>query len=275
MVQQTPAPRVRPRPNFRAAVVSRVQRLTPRLTRVTLAGPGLDGLEPNGPAEHIRLWFPPEGAEEPVLPRWGEEGPLPIEEGAPRPVSRVYTPRRWDARRRELEIDFVLHDESDGPGSNWVKTAREGSKLVVTGPSGPYRGIAGGDRFLLASDHAGLPAVATILEALPPEAAAEVLIEVASEAEELPLESPAPFEVTWLHAGEDAAPGRLLEQKLREREIDAGRRVFVACEAGVMRDIRRQLLLERGLPRESIHTHGYWKAGEANHPDHDLGQDVG
>jgi NADPH-dependent ferric siderophore reductase len=40
-----------------------------------------------------------------------------------------------------------------------------------------------------------------------------------------------------------------------------------------MRNIRRHLLDDRGIDRARIHTHGYWKAGVSNHPDHDVGQD--
>ena len=29
-----------------------------------------------------------------------------------------------------------------------------------------------------------------------------------------------------------------------------------------------------GTAVERIHTHGYWKDGESNHPDHDLGKEI-
>ena len=60
---------------------------------------------------------------------------------------------------------------------------------------------------------------------------------------------------------------------MREAALPEGGRIFVACEAGVMRDIRKHLMLERGLDRTSFHTQGYWKLGASNHPDHDLGDD--
>jgi hypothetical protein len=43
-------------------------------------------------------------------------------------------------------------------------------------------------------------------------------------------------------------------------------------EAGVLRDIRRHLLNERGMDRARAHTQGYWKYGATNHPDNDRGQ---
>jgi NADPH-dependent ferric siderophore reductase len=69
-------------------------------------------------------------------------------------------------------------------------------------------------------------------------------------------------------------PGTALEPALRELETPAGAgRVWLGCEAGVMRSIRRHLLDDRGFDRAHIHTHGYWKTGAVNHPDHDVGQD--
>jgi NADPH-dependent ferric siderophore reductase len=41
-----------------------------------------------------------------------------------------------------------------------------------------------------------------------------------------------------------------------------------------MREIKRDLLQERGLEREHVYTHGYWQRGEANHPDHDLAPEI-
>jgi hypothetical protein len=45
------------------------------------------------------------------------------------------------------------------------------------------------------------------------------------------------------------------------------------CEALAVRDIRACLLGPAGLSRDRVVTRGYWRAGEANHPDHDFGQD--
>jgi NADPH-dependent ferric siderophore reductase len=47
----------------------------------------------------------------------------------------------------------------------------------------------------------------------------------------------------------------------------------VACEAAAMRGIRKHFLAGRRLPAGSLVTRGYWRLGEANHPDHDYGDD--
>jgi NADPH-dependent ferric siderophore reductase len=136
---------------------------------------------------------------------------------------------------------------------------------------------AGANWYLIGGDEAALPAVGTLLEALPPSCFAHLLIEVADATEELELESPARFQVTWLHhGGEVGRVGRRLEQAVREFRFPEGDgQVWIGCEAGVMRDIRRHLLNERGMDRAHAHTQGYWKYGAVNHPDNDRGQDVG
>ena len=59
----------------------------------------------------------------------------------------------------------------------------------------------------------------------------------------------------------------------REAVIPDGARIWVACEAAAMRDIRRYFTRERGIPAPQLVTRGYWRAGEQNHPDHDYGED--
>jgi NADPH-dependent ferric siderophore reductase len=257
---------------MRTVEVAAVERLTPHMVRVTLSGQELDGFELRGPAGHVRLFFPRPGEDLPVIPERDENGRWP--EGVERPVSRVYTPRRFDDAAKRLDVDVVLHEGSDGPGSTWARDARPGSRLVVAGPSGPYVADPAADWYLIAADHAGLPAVATIVESLPAGKDAYVYVEVPDAADELPLPSPASLHVTWVHGGH-AAPGQALAAALKTTEPPHGDgRVFVACEAGAMREIKRNLLQERGLNREHVYTHGYWQRGEANHPDHDLAPEI-
>jgi NADPH-dependent ferric siderophore reductase len=111
---------------------------------------------------------------------------------------------------------------------------------------------------------------------LPASCFAYVFVEVADATEELELESPARFQVTWLHhGGATGRVGRKLEHAVREFRFPEGSgRVWIGCEAGVMREIRRHLLNGRGMDRTHAHTQGYWKYGAMNHPDNDRGQDV-
>ena len=270
--QEAPAPprRVRPRPKL--VTVTSIERLTPKSVRVTFGGPELTGFTNSGPASHLKVMFPRPGASKVDIPEWGPEGPI-LKEGQSFPPSRTYTPRFWRPQVPELVVDFMLHGE--GLASTWAETVKAGDEVAVSAAAGgPYHVDETADWFLLVADESALPGLCTILEVLPSNSRAKVLVEVAEGSEEIELKSPATLDVTWLHRG-NGVPSAALEAAVRAMEFPAGlkNRVWVGCEAGSMRNIRRDLL-ERGVERSDMHTHGYWKAGESNHPDHDVGQDI-
>jgi NADPH-dependent ferric siderophore reductase len=270
--QNTPPKKVRPKPLYRDAKVSRVQRITPHMARITVTGPALEGFSTQGVAGHLRVFLPAPGQEVPTLPTWGPNGPeYPAD--AVRPTSRAYTPRRWDPASLELDIDFVLHGDN-GPASAWASRAKPGDKLVVVAPRRAYQVDPAASWYLIIADEAAIPGAATLLEVLHPGQRAVVIAEVQDAGEEQSLASAAQLTVHWIHRGE-SSPGQKLEAAVRAAELPQGDgRVWVACEAMAMRQIRRHLLNDRGLPRTSINTQGYWKHGVANHPDHDLGEDI-
>jgi NADPH-dependent ferric siderophore reductase len=264
--------RGRPKPQYRAVIVSRVQRITPHMARITVTGPELEGFSTQGVAGHLRVLLPAPGQEMPVLPTWGPDGPV-YPEGTARPASRAYTPRRWDSGTLELDIDFVLHGDN-GPASAWAARVKPGDKLVVVAPRRPYHPDPEADWYLVVADEAALAGAATLLEVLPARMRALVFAEVLDAAEEQRLASPARMEVQWVHRG-DSVPGEKLEAAVRAAALPGGSgRAWVACEAMAMRRLRRHLLDERSLSPAFIKTQGYWKFGSANHPDHDLGQDA-
>ncbi len=264
--------RIRQKP--RLAEVKDVQYLTPHMLRVVLGGEELNGFASRGPAEHLKVNFPFPGVSKLVLPEWGPDGPV-LQEGQQRPLNRTYTPRRWDEKAGELTIDFLLHGE--GPGTSWAQQARAGQIVAVSHqPGGAYKVDPDASWYMIGGDESALPAIGTILETLPASCSAYVLAEVADASEELKLDSPASLQVTWLHHGGAAGRiGRKLEQAIRDSTFPEGNGcVWIGCEAGVMRDIRRYLLNDRGMDRTHVHTQGYWKYGAMNHPDNDRGQDI-
>ena len=270
---ESAAPR-RKRPSPRIAEVVRVSQLTPHMIRVTFGGENMTGFFSKGPAEHVRIYLPNEETGVLTLPVAGPDG-LEFPQDAERPKSRAYTPRRWDADTNELDVDFVIHGE--GPASLWASAAKAGDTAVVGGqPSGAYLPEATADWYVILGDEAALPAIATLLEALPITMQANVYIEVLNAQEEQELTSPAQTHITWLHRGNDQdLPGLLLVDAIRHADLPEGDgRVWVSAEASIMREIRKHLLDDRNLDRSTIRTQGYWKQGILNHTDHDMGDDV-
>lgn len=243
------------------------------MVRITLGGEQMAGFESKGPAEHVRIFLPDAETGKLLMPVEGPEG-VNFPEDRPRPMSRAYTPRRWDAEAGELDVDIALHDH--GPGAAWAASVRTGDTAIIGGQAGgAYYPDTAAEWYIVGGDEAALPAICTLLEAMPPTMRAHVYAEVHDAGEEQALTSAAPFEVTWLHRENGGTPGTLLADAMKTVALPEGDgRVWVSCEANVMRDIRRHFIEERGVDRSMLRTQGYWLNGEVNHSDHDMGDDV-
>jgi NADPH-dependent ferric siderophore reductase len=244
-------------PAICAVTVARVATLTPHLVRITLAGDDLAQLPADGPAAQVKLLFPASGQDWPTLPEAGPDG-LAWPAGQPLPVVRTYTPRRFDPAGRELDIDFVLHDRG-GTASTWARRARPGDRMVLAAGRGRYLPDPAADWHLVAGDETALPAIATIVAALPAGTPAMVLVEVPGPDDRLPLDGAADPDIIWLYR--DGAPGEALERALRAADLPPGAgRVFRPAAPAAVRRIRRHLLTERALAKEQLYTRGYWTA---------------
>jgi NADPH-dependent ferric siderophore reductase len=187
-------------------------------------------------------------------------------------VVRTYTPRRWDEATGTLEVQFVIH--GPGPASAWAEHAKAGDQLAVRDPGGRFRPDPAAGRWWIAGDESAVPAIATLLEALPPSATAAVHLEVASPDDEIPLFSPARTTITWHYRRtQDAWGVELLDAAQNAASTIESAQVWVACEAAAMRRIRGYLMTGRHISPRSLVTRGYWRLGVANHPDHDYGDD--
>ncbi|MET9498361.1 siderophore-interacting protein [Streptomyces sp. NPDC006552] len=241
----------------RSAQVVRTERLTAHMQRVVLGGEGLADLPELTCTDHyVKLLFPPAGvtyAEPFDVERIREE--LPREQW---PVTRTYTVRAWDPAARELCLDFVIHGD-EGLAGPWAASVQPGATIHFMGPGGAYAPDASADWHLLVGDESALPAVAAALEALPPGARAHAFLEVEGPEEEQKIETP--VEVTWLHrAGRPV--GQALIAAVTGLDFPAGRpHVFVHGEAGFVKELRRHLRVDRGIPREDLSISGYWRLG--------------
>jgi NADPH-dependent ferric siderophore reductase len=247
-----------------------VSRISPRLVSVLVTGDDLDGFTDAVPTSHLKVFLPADGQDEPNLPEFTLEGAA-FDENAPRPTVRTYTPRRYDPASKTLEIQFLLHGE--GPASAWAERAKPGDKLAVAGPGGRFSLEPAADHWWLAADESAIPAVGTLLDSLPESVTVEAHVEVDGPDDEIDFGGPAKASVTWHHRRDPAAFGAELAAAARSAYVPDGTRIWVACEAGAMRDIRRYFTRERGIPVGQLVTRGYWRTGEQNHPDHDYGED--
>ncbi|MEU3317877.1 siderophore-interacting protein [Streptomyces sp. NPDC006785] len=243
-----------------------VERVTPGTARIGFTADELPGLLEDRPDQQMKLCLPRDGQPEPRLPECGSDDPygmrwyeayLAIPE-AERPWMRSFTVRSYDRRRNVMTVDFVLHG-AGGPASRWGAAARLGDVLGMVGPSSLYaRPLPEARRMLLAGDETALPAVATVLEALPAGTGAVVYAEVADAAEERELPPAAGgAEVRWVHRDR----GGSLVDAVRGAgaDLDGVDAAWVAGEASAVRALRRHLVEDRELPKSAVEFSGYWR----------------
>jgi NADPH-dependent ferric siderophore reductase len=232
--------------------------LTPGLVRLSLGEGDLDGFAmPEATDAYLNVAIPPADA-----PYDAVFDPAQVRADFPQdtwPARRRYTVRSWDAVSHTLTVDFVVHGHH-GVAGKWAAGAEPGDVLVFEGPSGGYRPDATADWHLLVGDESALPAIAASLQAVPRDALAVVRLVCDGPDHEVELASPGQVDLRWLHRTGAPEDDDLLVDALREVPFPRGRvHAFVHGEGGEIREIRRHLLVDRGLERADMSCSPYWR----------------
>lgn len=274
-------------------VVRRVRDMTPHFRRITFAGPALNRFGVPGPVRDLRIklllavpGYPlslpgtPEGQ---LHEGWYQEwlrGAMPE-----RGFIRSYTIRdqRTTDHRVELDVDFVIHPGTGGPGSDWALAAAPGATAAIIGPDASaitaatplgQTGIRwdpqGARQVLLAGDETAVPAICSILEALPADVAGQAFLEVPDNTDFLEISTGSAVRITWLarHAS-GASRGDLLLEAVRAavQTSDSIRLpelyAWVGAEAGTVKALRRFLVNQIGLDPKRSEFRAYWSLGKA------------
>ncbi|NNM46866.1 siderophore-interacting protein [Knoellia koreensis] len=245
-----------------SATVARTEWLAPDMVRLVLTGPELANLPELQHTDHyVKLLFPAPGA----AYRWPFD-PDELRETLPReqwPVTRAYTIRSFDRETLELTVDFVVHGD-EGIAGPWAAAAQPGDAIGFFGPGGAWGPSPVADTFLLVGDAAAIPAIAAALDRLPPHAVAQAFLEVEDATTHVPLPQGDNIAVTWVHHADepDRPVGDQLAEVVRAAGLPTGEvHAFVHGNAGMVKDLRRWLFVERGLPRDRVSISGYWRSG--------------
>lgn len=285
--------------------VGRITDLTPSFRRFTFVGDDLDEYGDPGFDQRIKIVFPTAEVGIDAMPVgadwWTSWRELPDDL---RPPFRTYTTRAVRREAREVDVDMVAH-EVLGPASAWIQNARPGDEVLIFAPTTALTGVSFGVDFvppaqtggyLLAGDETAAPAIAVILEQLPPDATGTVVLEVptAEDCAYLPRHPGFDFHLAprvggrhahLVTATRDAAaaltpPGH--GDEVEEVDIDAGMLwevprtakggaalkkaplyAWLAGEAAAIKTLRRHLVTERGVDRRAVAFMGYWRTGRA------------
>lgn len=202
---------------------------------------------------YVKIHIPPAGAEY-GLPF----DPTELRSTHPReqwPRTRTYTIRNWDQAQHLLTVDFVVHGDA-GVAGPWAAGAAAGDQVMLGGPGGGYEPDLEIPHHMFIGDEAVLPAIAVSLERLTGAQTATVIAQVPDAEHRLPLTTDASLNLIWL---EGYAYEPVLEA-VRAADFDpAVTQVFLHGEAQMVREVRKHLVLDRGLSQDRLSASGYWK----------------
>lgn len=251
----------------RSVEVVTVEDVAPNYRRVTFGGEDLATFTTAAPGDHIKFLISLDPERAPMPPVRGEKGFRPPE-GAPPQTMRDFTPRRFDAERRELQVDFVLHES--GPVSDWARVAAPGTQAVILGPRGSKVVHPLFDWFLMVGDETMLPSIARQIEELPAGMKLLAFVEVDGPECEQAIETAGDVELHWIHRnGAEPGTGTALLDALKAAEFPEGEFfTWAGGEAAQLKAIRRYLLDERGAQKEFCAITGHWKRGENDFDHH-------
>ena len=205
------------------AVVRRVERLSPSFVRIRFGGHGFVHLGPEGPTldQRVKLLIPTPGravASTLLEPEGWYAAWLALPE-ADRGHIRTYTARAVEGEgcERQLVVDFVLHGHGGsgahgaaaGPAGTWAAGASVGDEIGVLAPRRGHERAFGGIEFdpgvarrlVLVADETALPALASIVESLPPDTRGVAVMEVPDATDFLDVRFPVGIERHWIARG--------------------------------------------------------------------------
>lgn len=221
--------------------VVRVEQLTPRTMRVTLAGEGVVRFAGARPGDHASV----------IVPGTGQVRSVTV---------------RHHGGAGEVDLDVVAHRR--GVLGRWAGIVRPGDGLELVGPYAAPSLPVPADWSLFVIDHTALAALAHRVERAPAGTRVLAVVGVPDTAEEVLLPTVADLTLTWVHrnlAGLAAA----MREALRFTVPGSGRgRAWVAGEAALA-DYLRGALVHSATIGDRCVAEAYWTAtGDPNNLDH-------
>lgn len=221
------------------ATVTEVVRVAPHFVRITMSSPTIFQDVVVEPTAFLRFWFPdPDGTDS--------------------EFQRIYTLVWTEPKSGRFAVDMVLHEPS-GPASHWAARAKPGMTLpvVALGSKGfavPQELPAG---YLLIGDSASIPAINSILAALPDDVDVEVYLERHCRDDELiPINDHPRRALHWVDRTDDLA----LAAAIEDRDW-SNWSAWAGPEAGSLKHLRKRMRDVFGFPKSDLQAQAYWTQG--------------
>lgn len=225
----------------------RCELVSPHMMRLTIDCSALVQIRPTLPAQWLKVYVP--------------------QPDSGRSVGRAYTVRRYDNTSHELDLDFFLHGDT-GPIGAWASRVQPGDHFEIS-ELRSRSGVdltSGPEKFALFGDETALPAIASIVEALPAQTAVRAYVIIDSAEEKRYFTDSAATAITWILRTHDGVEQMQEAAAASLKELGKDARFWIAGESGDVKAVRTHLLQE-GVERHLIESSGYWKRGQADHRD--------
>lgn len=203
------------------------------LKRITFTGEDLKDFNSLSADDHVKVFIPLENGDS---------------------AMRDYTPKRFDPKTRELELEFFMNGK--GPAATWAKNAEVGDTIVIGGPKGSRIVPYDFDWYLMIGDETSIPSFTRRLEELPSGSRVEVFIEVADEKQILKTYP----QIHWiLRNGETSGESSRITNALKTLSFPEGEYfTWVALEKNATMEIENYLINEKATNPDWIRAKGYW-----------------
>lgn len=251
--------------------------VTPRMLRLTVAGPEIRDVLSFACDDHLGVVFPLEDGTR-NDPTYNPERQM-LDWPRPMAPMRKYTIRRHDPVAGEVDLDIVLHP--GGLASDWAVDAEPGDEVILAGPPGSLAFPHTYSHYVFAIDSTALPALARWLDEgdwiEDRGVSVEVLVDVDDPSDtDYTLREREGVTVRWLpRTGGSHLADTVAALDLTGHDPDEVF-LFAAGEAGDIAPLRRWSK-KNGIA--ALIT-GYWKRGAAllayeaaEHDDHDHDHD--
>ncbi|BBY64314.1 hypothetical ABC transporter ATP-binding protein [Mycolicibacterium helvum] len=221
------------------ATVEQVAHIAPHCVRITMSSPTVFSDVSVGPTTWLRFWFP-----DPA--------------GGKTEFQRAYTLVWADPDAGRFAVDVVLHEPA-GPACAWASAAAPGMTIPVVSLGStrfevPEELPAG---FLLVGDSASIPAINSIVAALPPDVDIEVYLERHCDEDELiPLTEHPRRRLHWVTRTDDTS----LADAIEDRDW-SNWSAWAGPEAGALKHLRKRLKDTFGFPKTELKAQAYWTRG--------------
>lgn len=221
------------------ATVEETARIAPHCVRITMFSPTVFSDVSAGPTAWLRFWFP-----DPA--------------GGKTEFQRAYTLIWADPDSGRFAVDVVLHEPA-GPACAWAARAKPGMTIPVVSLGStrfevPEELPAG---FLLIGDSASIPAINSIVAALPRDVDIEVYLERHCADDELiPLAEHPRRRLHWVTRTDDTSLAAAIEDRDWSNWT-----AWAGPEAGALKHLRKRLKDTFGFPKTELKAQAYWTRG--------------